>query len=175
MLCVYTSITSFILGPKGPLVRRKVLPKLQQLRMFLGVHPPQVLHMLNHHLHGFTHPAFLQYTQQTWGQQESYFAPYEICLYWISWPPRINLRYSNTLTWWMAPSISERLDTLVMDWTRTSRFFCKRWMISMDWLSSSHRGIKACTQNGMHEIQVKTTKSRMKSDRLHSSFVRTQN
>lgn len=43
----------------------------------------------------------------------------------------------------MAPSISERLDTLVMDWMRTSRFFCRRWMISMDWLSSSHRGIRA--------------------------------
>lgn len=46
-------------------------------------------------------------------------------------------------TWWMAPSISERLDTLVMDWTRISRFFCTRWMISIDWLSSSHRGIRA--------------------------------
>lgn len=46
-------------------------------------------------------------------------------------------------TWWMAPNISERLDTLVMDWMRISRFFCSLWMISMDWLSSSHRGIRA--------------------------------
>lgn len=46
-------------------------------------------------------------------------------------------------TWWMAPSISERLDTRVMDWIRMSRFFCSLRMISMDWLSSSHRGVRA--------------------------------
>lgn len=43
----------------------------------------------------------------------------------------------------MAPSISERLDTLVMDWIRISRFFCSLRMISMDWLSSSHSGVRA--------------------------------
>lgn len=30
-----------------------------------------------------------------------------------------------------------------MDWMRISRFFWSLWMISMDWLSSSHRGIRA--------------------------------
>lgn len=47
------------MGPKGPLIRHEVLSELQQLCMLLGVHPPQVLHMLNHHLHCFTHSGLL--------------------------------------------------------------------------------------------------------------------
>lgn len=50
---------------------------------------------------------------------------------------------NSPLTWWIAPSISERLDTLVMDWMRISRFFWSLWMISIDWLSLSQRGLRA--------------------------------
>lgn len=52
-------------------------------------------------------------------------------------------KHTRYPTWWIAPNISERLDTLVIDWMRMSRFFWSLWMISMDWLSSSHRGIRA--------------------------------
>lgn len=55
----------------------------------------------------------------------------------------INNTMTTTHTWWIAPSISERLDTRVMDWLRISRFFCSLWTISMDWLSSSHLGARA--------------------------------
>ncbi len=53
------------MGPKGPLIRHEVLSELQQLCMLLGVHPPQVLHMLNHHLHRFTHSGLL-HMQGNW-------------------------------------------------------------------------------------------------------------
>ncbi len=56
---------------------------------------------------------------------------------------KTNTPHTHCPTWWIAPNISERLDTLIMDWMRISRFFWSLWMISMDWLSSSHRGVRA--------------------------------
>lgn len=46
--------------PERPLVLHERLPQLQQLGVLLGVDPPQVLHMLDHHLHCFTDAALLK-------------------------------------------------------------------------------------------------------------------
>lgn len=44
---------------KGPLTLRKRLSELQQLGVLLGVRPLQVLHVLDHYLHGFTDTILL--------------------------------------------------------------------------------------------------------------------
>lgn len=120
--------TSFCVWSERSLVLHERLSELQQLSVLLGVHPPQVLHVLDHHLHGFADTVLLMV--QTPGGPPS----------WITYG---NWWMYVFLTWWMAPSISERLETLVIDWMRMSRFFWSLWMISMDWLSSSQRGIRA--------------------------------
>lgn len=42
------------------LVLHERLPQLQQLSVLLGVHPPQVLHVLDHHLHRLADAVLLQ-------------------------------------------------------------------------------------------------------------------
>lgn len=66
----------------------------------------------------------------------------------------LNTPHDSYLTWWIAPNISERLDTLVMDWMRISRFFWSLRMISMDWLSSSHKGVRAWEEKKKGQAEI---------------------
>lgn len=45
---------------KRALVLHECLPQLQQLSVLLGVHPPQVLDVLDHHLHRLADAVLLQ-------------------------------------------------------------------------------------------------------------------
>lgn len=151
--------TSFSLRSKRSLVLHECLSQFQQLSVLLGVHPPQVLHMLDHHLHSLTNTTLLTFkyikTPLKY-QNQSHLNHTTLQFGLMLSQPGIKMEFSSYFhhtaetnvssllpTWWIAPSISERLDTLVMDWMRISRFFWSLWMISMDWLSTSHRGIKA--------------------------------
>lgn len=49
------------------LVLHERLPQLQQLGVLLGVHPPQVLHVLDHHLHRLADAVLLQEERERWG------------------------------------------------------------------------------------------------------------
>lgn len=53
-------VTSVSKGAEGPLVLEQDLLELLELRVFFGVHALQVLHVLDHHLHGLAHPALLR-------------------------------------------------------------------------------------------------------------------
>lgn len=56
---ICTFATSFCVRSERSLVLHERLPQLQQLGVLLGVDPPQVLHMLDHHLHRFTDATLL--------------------------------------------------------------------------------------------------------------------
>lgn len=52
-------VTSVSKAAEGPLILEQDLLELLELGVFLGVHPLQVLHVLDHHLHSLAHPALL--------------------------------------------------------------------------------------------------------------------
>lgn len=65
------AFTSFCVRPERPLVLHERLPQLQQLGVLLGVDPPQVLHMLDHHLHCFTDAALLKVRRVNSGESHN--------------------------------------------------------------------------------------------------------
>lgn len=69
LLRVYT-FTSFCVRAERPLVLHERLPQLQQLGVLLGVDPPQVLHVLDHHLHCFTDAALLRVRRVNSGESQ---------------------------------------------------------------------------------------------------------
>lgn len=53
-------LASFRVRAERALVLHLCLPQVQQLGVLLGVHPPQVLHVLDHHLHRLADAVLLQ-------------------------------------------------------------------------------------------------------------------
>ena len=59
-VCVCVFLTSVGVGSKRPLVLHHGLSELQQLSVFFSVHPPQVVHVLDHHLHRLPYTTLLE-------------------------------------------------------------------------------------------------------------------
>lgn len=75
-------VTSISKGAEGPLILEQDLLELLELGVFFGIHALQVLHVLDHHLHSFAHPALLreQGKQQLSGAASSLeISPSSIC------------------------------------------------------------------------------------------------